>query len=186
MKAPMSDHSPTASVRDGGTPDFEQIAVQFAAPAMALAMNVLGNRQDAEDACQEAFIQAFRNLERYEGRSGFQNWLYTILFRRCIDVIRKRKRTSRLYQKARLEQPLQAEDPIGGQAAARPVGEDILKALNPKERTALSLWANEGYTAEEISRVIHTSAGTVRVHLFHARKKLKAILERNHEALQNS
>jgi len=182
----MDDHSPTAAAQAGAAPDFERLAGQYSAPALALAMNVLGNREDAEDACQEAFIQAFRHMDRYDGRSGFQAWLYTILYRRCLDVIRKRKRASRLHRKAWLEGERQAADSLRRRDVRKPLDEDILKTLNPKERTALSLWANEGYTAEEISRVIQASAGTVRVHLYHARKKLKAILEKRDEALQNS
>lgn len=165
--------------------DFPKIVEMFTAPSLALAVNVLGNRQDAEDACQEAFIQVFRNLDRFDSRAGFETWLFTILYRRCIDVIRKRKRASKLYQKAKVEHVLMT-DPRRGPEAGRPLDSALLNGLSPKERTALSLWANEGYSAEEISRVIQTSASTARVYLFNARKKLKASLERTHEALQNS
>jgi len=166
--------------------DLPRIVDEFAARAMALAMNILGNREDAEDACQEAFLQVFRNLERFDNRAGFQTWLFTILFRRCLDVIRKRKRTFRLYERAKVEHIRAMADSRSARETDGRLTAAILTALSTKERTALSLWANEGYTAEEISRVIHTSAGTARVHLFQARKKLKAILERNDGALQNS
>lgn len=181
----MNDLEMTASALENGDDGFKLLADKYAAPAMALAMNVLGNRQDAEDACQEAFIQVFRNLDRYDGRAGFQTWLFTILYRRCLDVVRKRKRASRLFDKARTEQVRAAEGPLRVPDGGRPLGESLLKALNPKERTALSLWANEGFKAEEIARVIHVSAGTARVYLFNARKKLKAILEKDHAVLQN-
>lgn len=166
--------------------DFPRIVDEFSAPSMALAVNILGNREDAEDACQEAFLQVFRNLERFDNRAGFQTWLFTILYRRCLDVIRKRKRTFRLYEKAKVEHIRRAENSRLGREPSRPIDAALLAMLSAKERTALSLWANEGCSAEEISRVIHTSAGTARVYLFQARKKLKAILERNDEALQNS
>jgi RNA polymerase sigma-70 factor (ECF subfamily) len=182
----MNDLELTAAALEDGDVGFKRLADQYAAPAMALAMNVLGNRQDAEDACQEAFIQVFRHLDRYDGRAGFQTWLFTILYRRCLDVVRKRKRAFRLVDKARTEQVRAAEGPPRVPDQGRPLGEGILKALNAKERTALSLWANEGFTAEEIARVIHVSASTARVYLFNARKKLKSILEKDHAALQNS
>lgn len=165
--------------------DFPRIVEHFTAPSLALAVNILGNRQDAEDACQEAFLQVFRNLERFDSRAGFETWLFTILYRRCIDVIRKRKRASKLYQKAKVENVL-ATDPREASGAGRPLDSALLSGLSPKEKTALSLWANEGYSAEEISRVIKTSASTARVYLFNARKKLKASLEKTHEALQHS
>jgi RNA polymerase sigma-70 factor (ECF subfamily) len=181
------DHHKSAVFPGRPTPhDFPGIVDAFGAPSMALAVNILGNHEDAEDACQEAFLQVFRNLDRFDNRAGFQTWLYTILYRRCLDVIRKRKRTFRLYARARAEHVRTAENPRSRGPADKPLDEALLNRLNAKERTALSLWANEGYTAEEISRVIHTSASTARVHLFQARKKLKTVLERNHEALQNS
>lgn len=182
----MNDLELAASALANGDDGFKLLTDKYAAPAMALAMNVLGNRQDAEDACQEAFIQVFRNLDRYDGRAGFQTWLFTILYRRCLDVVRKKKRSSRLYDKARTEHARAAEGSPRVSDPGRPLAESMLKALNPKERTALSLWANEGFTAEEIARVIHVSASTARVYLFNARKKLKAILEKDHAALQNS
>jgi len=61
----------------------------------------------------------------------------------------------------------------------------LLEQLKAKERTALSLWANEGYTAREISEVLRCSASTARVYLFQARKKIKKILEQGHVSLQN-
>jgi DNA-directed RNA polymerase specialized sigma24 family protein len=85
-----------------------------------------------------------------------------------------------LGQARAAEAPSRVSDP------GRPLGENMLKALNPKERTALSLWANEGFTADEIARVINVSASTARVYLCNARKKLKAILEKDHAALQHS
>jgi RNA polymerase sigma-70 factor (ECF subfamily) len=182
----MNDRRPEVFPRPGEPLDLRSILDRFGAPAMALAMNVLGNRQDAEDACQEAFLQVFRHLERYDGRAGFQTWLFTILYRRCLDMVRKRKRARRLYEKAQREEARRIEASRRGLPRGLPLSAKVLGALSPKERTALSLWANEGYTAEEISRVIQTSASTARVYLFQARRKLKTILEKEHEALQVS
>lgn len=166
--------------------DFPRIIEEFGPPSLALAMNILGNREDAEDACQEAFLQVFRNLERFDNRAGFQPWLFTILYRRCLDVIRKRKRSRRLVDKAKVEQASAARGrrPAGEIAADRRLDPALLDGLSPRERTALSLWANEGYTALDIARVLGASAATARVHLHQARKKLKAILEKNHVVLQ--
>jgi DNA-directed RNA polymerase specialized sigma24 family protein len=61
----------------------------------------------------------------------------------------------------------------------------LLEVLKAKERTALCLWANEGYTAREIGKVLCCSASTARVHLFQARKKIKKRLEQGDVSLQN-
>lgn len=64
-----------------------------------------------------------------------------------------------------------------------PLSEDLLQKLSHKERTALYLWAYEGYTSDELSDVLKCSSSTARVHIFKARKKIKKILENGHDKL---
>jgi RNA polymerase sigma-70 factor (ECF subfamily) len=61
----------------------------------------------------------------------------------------------------------------------------LLEGLSPGEKMTLILWANEGYTGEEIASVLRCSPSTARVNLYKARKKLKAMLEGEDVALQN-
>jgi len=63
------------------------------------------------------------------------------------------------------------------QAKEQPLMKHILKKLSPKERISLFLWANEGFTSEEVSNVLKCSPSTARVYLFKARKKIKKLLE---------
>jgi RNA polymerase sigma-70 factor (ECF subfamily) len=169
----------------GNVEDFKVIVDKYRSQAMALAMNILRNREDAEDACQEAFIQVFRNLNKFRLGMSFKNWLYTILYHRCLDQLKRKRRFSRLFEKIRIESPQilvrQASNPV----EKRPLPQTILKHLTSKEKTVLCLWANEGYSAQEISEVLQCSASTARVYLFNARKKIKALLEKKDAALEN-
>jgi RNA polymerase sigma-70 factor (ECF subfamily) len=169
----------------GNVEDFKVIVDNYRSQAMALAMIILRNREDAEDACQEAFIQVFRNLKKFRLGMSFKNWLYTILYHRCLDQLKRKRRFSRLFEKIRIESPQipvhQASNPV----EKRPLPQIILKHLSPKEKTVLCLWANEGYSAKEISEVLQCSASTARVYLFNARKKIKAQLEKEHVAFEN-
>jgi DNA-directed RNA polymerase specialized sigma24 family protein len=70
-------------------------------------------------------------------------------------------------------------------AEPRRLPSHLLDRLSIKERTALCLWANDGYTAQEISQVLGCAASTARVYLFQARKKIKKLLEQDHVSLQN-
>ena len=102
-------------------------------------------------------------------------------------MIKKKRRFSQFSAKARIEalavpagqNPRPAVDP------AKPLPSSFLKVLTPRERTALCLWANEGYTARDISEVLECSASTARVYLFNARRKIKTLLENDHGLLQN-
>jgi RNA polymerase sigma-70 factor (ECF subfamily) len=152
---------------------------------LSVALNVIGNRQDAEDVCQETFLQVFRRLDRYDRTRSFKTWLLTIAYRRSLDMLRKKRRFQEFSVRARFDPAVMAEARDPGPADPAPLPSRLLERLSPRERTALALWANEGYTARDISEVLSCSASTARVYLFNARRKIKALLETDHGLLQN-
>src|SRR5512136_883208 len=95
----MDEQQLIAGSLGGRMEDFRMIVERYSAPAMALAMNILRNRDDAEDACQELFIQVYRNLQNYDPKRSFKNWVYTILYRRCLDHLKSRRRAADLVNK---------------------------------------------------------------------------------------
>jgi len=175
----MGDNEIVAACLQGQGEEFRTIVDMYQAPVMALAMNILGNRQDAEDACQETFIQAYRNLGRFDPQKSFRNWIFTILYRRCLDQLKKRRRFQRAFNKAKHEAPRGTPDAAAA-GRPQPLPKEILACLKPRERTVLALWANEGLTAAEIADVVGCSASTARVYLFNSRKKIKSLLEKSH------
>ncbi len=163
---------------------FEMIMDQYRAPAIALALNVLENREDAEDACQEAFASAFFNLGTRPVPENLKAWVFTIVYRRCLDIIRKRSRSLRLFHKVRANMPPPAADPGREEAPSRETSASsiawtaISGVLTKKEKLALTLWTNEDYSSREIATILDCSAATARVHLFRARRKIKALMEK--------
>lgn len=99
----MEENGPIAACLQGDREAFRQIVDIYKAQVMALAMNILGNRQDAEDACQETFIQVYRNLGRFNPQKSLKNWIFTILYRRCLDQLKKKRRFQRAFNKAKFE-----------------------------------------------------------------------------------
>lgn len=169
-----------------GDPVSERAMVEaYGVLVLSVALNVLGNRQDAEDVCQETFLQAFRHLARYDRERSFKTWLLTIGYRRALDMLRKRRRFTEFAARARFEPAATGERSAAGPAEAEPLPSRLLAALSPRERLALTLWANEGSTAKDISEVLACSASTARVYLFNARRKIKSLLEKDHELLQH-
>jgi len=181
----MNESEVIAACLGGRGEEFRLIVDAYKSQVMALAMNILGNREDAEDVCQETFVQVFRHLAVYDPSRSFRTWLFMILNRRCLDTIRRKRRFRSFFQRAQVD-PSQSRvswptEPAGGGFAR----EDDLQALRPKERTALTLWANEGLSAAEIAAVIECTPSTARVYLFNARRKLKVLIEerKNHGTL---
>jgi RNA polymerase sigma-70 factor (ECF subfamily) len=174
----MNDSQLVSICLQGEVDEFKKIVGKYRGKVMALALNILGNYEDAEDACQDSFIQAYRNLDRFDTRKSFSNWLFSILYNRCFDQLRKRSRFYNFFKRVKSDPSFHSVDLGSNQSSAQPLSQSILRELSPKERTVLFLWAEEGYTSEEIASVLRCSSSTVRVHLFKARKKIKSILEK--------
>ncbi len=165
---------------------FREMVDTYKTKAMALALNMLGNREDAEDACQETFIRVYSNLNKFDLQSPFKNWFYTILSHRCLDLLRKRRRFFSFLKKMKEEYTDNTNTPSSSSSRNQPLASKILEGLSPKERVTLCLWASEGYSSTEIGQVIKCSPSTARVLLYKARKKIKSKMEKENVALSNS
>ncbi len=182
---PTDEQKRIAACLRGEGEEFRLIVTEYPGPVPALALTMLGPRQDAEDVCQETLVRAFLSLDRYDPRLSFRNWLFTILYRRALDAIRRKRRFRTFVRKAAADpgRPL-VTGPDETEFEAREF-ERLLRHLSPKERLAAALWANEGLTAAEIADVLGCTASTARVYLFNARRKIKVLLEKGHEPLGN-
>lgn len=180
----MNEQAIVRRCLEGDTESFRRIVSDHEGPLMAAAVTILGNRQEAEDLCQETFIQAYRHLASFDGGRNLRAWLYTILYRRCLNSIRRRRRLVGVLDRLRAE-PLSpwvpSRDPGPGDPSPLPAV--LFEALNAKERTVLSLWVNEGFTAVEIAAILGCPQGTARYYLFNIRKKIRALAEKKHENL---
>lgn len=181
----MSDRELVEACLSGNEEEYRIIMERYSGKAMALALNMLRHRQDAEDVCQEVFVKVFHNLDKYDPRLDFKNWFYTVLYRRCLDHLRKRKQFTNFMVKFKNEPLRELEQGIPRPARTWQLKPNMLQDLSPKERMTLILWANEGYSGEEIASVLKCSPSTARVYLFKARKKLKAMLEGEDVVMQN-
>ena len=135
------------------------------APALARAIYAYsgGRRQIAEDAVAEAFARA---IEHLEGIRAPVPWIYRTAFRLATRELERERR------------PMPAEpDPVPGIDPFEL--QEVLAALSTlthNQRAAVLLHDEEGMTAPEVGRLLGMSAATVRVHLFRARKRLRALL----------
>jgi len=178
----MTDSELVRKCLDGRTDSFRELMDRYRDPAMAVAVNILANREDAEDACQEAFMKAYRHLNTFDAGRSYKNWFYALLSNHCLDLVRKKTRFRGFLARFRHEEPgvclAAARAPLPGE------GLDFryLRPLAPKERTALYLWAQEGYSSAEIAAVLGCRPNTAAVHLHRARTKLRTLLKETNDA----
>jgi RNA polymerase sigma-70 factor (ECF subfamily) len=141
-----------------------------------LTRAVLHHSEDAEDAAQEAFFSAWTARERFDERQAFPPWLARIALNRARDL--RRRRT------VRSTESLEAVPAAGGGAPDEDAGDALLHSrldralteLSERQRVALLLFEVEGYAAAEIGELLGVPEGTVRSDVFHARRKLRAVL----------
>ncbi len=137
------------------------------------AVMFLGSEAEAEDACQEVFIKAMRNLEGFRGESAVSTWLYRITTNHCLNLLRSRKR-----QKRRMEKEKQRVDFQSGLPHARL--EEIRQLLPSFDRrTQQAVWAYfvDEMKQSEVAEALGISVPTVRKVLDRFVRKARRRLE---------
>ena len=144
-------------------------------------MHVLGSTEDAQDAAQDAFIQAFEKLASFRGQSQFYSWLFRIAFNRAVSEKRRTKRMSVSLDRQRESNGLDPSDvnPTSEPSYAMDVADrqrrvqEALAALSPEFRAALILKEMDGMSYEEIADALEIPVGTVRSRIHRARLELR-------------
>ncbi len=181
----MDDNELIKGCREGDHECFQKIVNKYTGKAMALALNILKNKQDAEDACQDAFIQIYHNLQGFDFNKKFKDWFYAILYHRCIDMVRKKRRFFRFLSQKKYAAAEKQQTGNEARMSFKKLPPLYLQNLSAKEKTALLLWAQEEYQSKEIGEIMKCSPSTARVYLYKARKKIKSLLENKNDTLQN-
>jgi RNA polymerase sigma-70 factor (ECF subfamily) len=165
-----------ARTQAGERAAFGVLVERYAPQARRVARAVLGDPDEADDAAQDGFLSALVKLGQYDARRPFGPWLMRIVANAATDRRRRRQ--------VRRVEPL---DPglVGGgprpdtEAVRSELGERLrtaLAELPPRRRTAVVLFDVEGYSHAEIAGMLGFPEGTVRSEVFHARRRLRALL----------
>ncbi len=177
-----SDEDLAVAARRGSEDAFRELVERFERPVYALLFRIVRQRELAEDLAQETFVKAWRALARFDASRKFSSWIFKIAHNSALDALRRRG-----------EEPLSLDAPLAGDEAppqlpADPAAEDPLERatfraagraleealadLRPEYREILMLRFARGLSYEEIAEVTGAPLGTVKVHIFRARKEL--------------
>jgi RNA polymerase sigma-70 factor (ECF subfamily) len=165
-----------AVVADGDEARFRALYRRHSPALYRLALRLAGgDAAAADDALQESWIRAARRLASFRGDSAFRTWLSGFLVNCC--------------REARRESARRAEEPLGSVEPARSRGDSLrldleraIASLPPSYRDVLVLHDVEGYTHEEIGRLLDVEPGTSKSQLSRARRALRAALSPATEA----
>jgi RNA polymerase sigma-70 factor (ECF subfamily) len=176
----LDDRLLAARAADGDDEAFEQLVRRYAPRMLVLASRMLGERTEAEDAVQEAFVAAWRALPDFRADSAFQTWIYRIVTNKCLNLLRARRPLAPLADAGDLRAP--GNDPPAAAEAAEALTAlgHALRALTDEQRACWMLREMEGLSYEEISRVVGVGEPAVRGRIHRARKALmEAVREWN-------
>ena len=155
-----------------------------------LAYRMTGNRPDAEEVVQEAFLRAYQKLSKFEARANFGTWVYRIAANYAIDRMRQRKKEEARKVEPAVHEEGTESDPVTLVQDAAPTPERLaqslelkeqmelaLAALSHSERTAFVMRHWEGCAIEEIAEVLKSSSGAAKNTVFRAVQKLRLALQ---------
>ena len=171
----MDDQSAIERCRAGDKDAFRHVVDHYQAEAIGHAMAILGNREDAMDAVQEAFIDAFQALDRFDLTRRFYPWFYILLRNRCYKLAA-----------GRIRRDLSSSD---GMEILAPVSnikpedtmllERAMFELPAEDRELITLRHLDGLSYQALAERLEVPQGTIMSRLFHARKKLRDKLARH-------
>lgn len=161
---------------------FTGLAEQYATRLYAVALRLLRNRADAEDAVQRALLKAFAARASYSPQWAASTWLYRILSNVCVDELRRRRPEIGTLPAPGQRTP--AALTIGGRGAERLDLERALEAVPREARVLLALHYVDGLSYRELGRVRGISVNTVKSQLARGKAILRAALGRGgHDGL---
>jgi len=172
----MTDAELVRCALDGDARAFTTLVDRHAAACLRFATRMLGERADAEDAAQQAFLRAYKALASYEERTPFRSWLFAILVNRC--------RTA-LVQRARRERRIVLdEEQVGSvrvehDAVSHELREEIewaLRSLRAEQREAFLLRHVEQLSYEEMAVVTGAGVSALKMRVKRACERLQVLL----------
>ena len=169
MHSSATDTALVSQVARGDLEAFGALIERHRQPAFAVALACLGDVDDAQDAVQDAFVDAYLGIQQLRDAQRFRAWLMTILRRRCMGMLRERYRNAQIVTR-------ESERVVHGATIARredDVGLRLALASLPQGEHRALMLRYEGYTYEEIALRLQVSADAVRSRLHRARAHLQ-------------
>ena len=185
---PASEDIDLVKLALAGSQDaYRDLLVRYQRPVLGLVRRMVGNPPLAEDLAQEVFLKAFRALESFDQTRKFSSWLFKIAHNTAIDQLRRRQLDTVPLETPNPDEPdlvailpdsaietpevrAQRRDLAGAIEAA-------VTSLRPIYREVVALRYQEGLTYDEIAEITDLPLGTVKTHLFRARKAMVTHLE---------
>ena len=165
----------------GDTRAYGQLVSRYQDLVYTVAIRMMKVREEAEEVAQDSFIKAYESLESYRGESKFSSWLYSIVYRKSLDRLRKNKRsqTTELLETITADQAANVEHALARLEAEE--RKEYIRAciaqLPEQEAALVTFYYFEELSVKEIAAITDLSVDNIKVKLYRSRKKLFSLLK---------
>lgn len=180
----LTDEELVDSILAGNARDFDHLMERWQKPLYNFVLRFMRSEEEARDACQDAFINAYRNLSKFKKQSKFSSWLFKIAINRCNTLLKKRKRWRMFFEPAgenedyadvqmderNAEQHVEREQIFNRIRAA-------IEQLPPEQKTVLLLKEYQGMKFHEIGEMLNCPVSTVKSRMYYALDGLRRALK---------
>jgi RNA polymerase sigma-70 factor (ECF subfamily) len=168
------------NARAGSEPAFRDLVERWHPRIHRWAMGMVDDPDDADDVTQQVLVRLHLRLGRFRGDSAFGTWLYQITRNAARDTLRRRRRRERAYQRLHAADPVGEAPPSAADALeareTTALARDALARLPERQREVFDLVDLQGFAAHEVAALLGLDDGTVRAHLFRARRAVRAAI----------
>ncbi len=172
-----------ARCRDGDREAQHELYDQTVTRIHRLLLKMAGNAEDAFDIAQDTYIKAFAAIQRFDGRSTIDTWLYRIAVNEALQFFRRGKREQRKREQLAGTVAQSSETPDSGSDERSTMKMDVVSALaelDPDDRAILLLRYQEGLDYGALAEVLDCPAGTIASRLNRARRRIREKLEKDY------
>jgi RNA polymerase sigma-70 factor, ECF subfamily len=167
-----TDEDLVRRVRAGELDSFTTLVHRYYPRCLRFGLRMLGERADAEEAVQDAFLRAYRSLDRYEERDRFGSWMFQILANQCRTLGAKRRRRERTFVPYDVVADF-SDQPADGFLAAEL--QRALMQLAPDHREALLLKFVEDHSYEDMAEMTGVGVSALKMRVKRAREQLRTL-----------
>lgn len=182
MEVVDSDDVIVARVLRGDVDAYALLVARYRDRYARYALHMLGNREDAEEALQDAFVRAYRSLARCEDPERFGAWLFRILVNRCRTAGARRVRRSKTFVTDEVALLAASEEHPAEQTAWREEIDRGLARLRPEQREAFLLKYVEDLGYDEMSELTGVGVSALKMRVMRACDRLRELLSEVHSA----
>lgn len=161
-------------------PSQKKLYEEFYAYGMSICLRYADNRDEAAAILNDGFMKIFTNIKQFDLKRPFKPWLRRVMVNTAINQYRQKQRDLQAEELSRAQQAAEQENILSGISYQEIIG--MLQKLSPAYRTVFNLYVIEGYTHEEIGKMLGITPGTSKSNLFKAKESLRNILDDFFEA----